>query len=347
MIVHTHFHSHKTGVTRSVENIIPVMNKFSEALVFGYGIDAPKICLPALLKLIYSGNKLVIHTHRNNEIIFALLLRSLGGKFKLIFTRHAESKPSGFTLWLMKKADHVISLSSSMSKKLPLQSTIIQHGINTENFSIREKISKGGIAQKNLISVIGRIRPTKGQLVVMKALIKPLKNNTDWGLLLIGKTDDKKYSDEIISIARENGISSQIHFMPENDDIISYYRASNIVVIASVTEGFSLVCLEAMACGLITIATESVGIHSEVIIHGENGFLFPINDHEALGRIITDIISGKVSLNPEKIRQTIVDNWSIEKSVLELLRLYGIALRRGPEDRPHPLNPPLPGERGT
>jgi mannosyltransferase len=323
MIVHTHFHSHKTGVTRSVENIIPVMNKFSGALVFGYGIDAPKISLLHLLKLIYSGKKLVIHTHRNNEIIFALLLRSLGGKFKMIFTRHAESKPSDFTLWLMKKADHVISLSLSMSKNLPLQSTIIQHGVNTEIFTIREKICLEGIPQKNLISVIGRIRPAKGQLVIMKALIEPLKYNTDWGLLLIGKIDDRGYSDEIISIARETGISSQLHLMPESEEIINYYRASNIVVIASVSEGFSLVCLEAMACGLITIATESVGIHSEVITHGENGFLFPINDDKCLSRIITNVMSKKTSFNPEKIRQTIVEKWSVEKNVQELLKLYG------------------------
>ncbi len=142
-------------------------------------------------------------------------------------------------------------------------------------------------------------------------------------MLLIGKIDDKEYSEEIISIARENGISTQVHFMPESDEIINYYRASTIVVIASVSEGFSLVCLEAMACGLITIATESVGIHSEVIISGENGFLFPINDEECLSRIITDVMSKKVSLNPEKIRQTIVDKWSVEKNVRELLKLYG------------------------
>src|SRR5665647_1853490 len=189
MVIHIHFHSHKTGVTRSIENIIPVMNKFSEALVFGYGIDAEKISLPQFLKLAYSGNKLVVHTHRNNEIIFALLLRLLGGKFKLIFTRHSESKPSDFTLWLMKKADHVISLSSSMEKNMPLQSTVIRHGVITEIFNIMEKGIIAGIPQEKLITVIGRIRPAKGQLIVMKALGEPLKKNSDWGLLLIGKID--------------------------------------------------------------------------------------------------------------------------------------------------------------
>lgn len=327
MIVHIHFHSHKTGVTRSVENIIPVLNKYYGALVFGYGLDAPKISLPGLLREIWSGGNTVIHAHRNNEIIFALLLRLLGGQFRLVFTRHAESKPSGFTVWLMKRADHVVSLSYSMSKNLPCRNTMIQHGVNTEKFNIHEKTGIRDILQKNLISVVGRIRAAKGQLVVVKALIEPLKNNPDWGLLLIGKIDDKEYSEKIISLAAENGISSQIHFIPESDDIFAWYRASTIVVIASLTEGFSLVCLEAMACGLVTIATSSVGIHSEVIIDGENGFLFPPNDEEKLGRIISEVISGKNSLDPVKIRQTIVDNWSVERNVRELLRLYSSPLQ--------------------
>jgi hypothetical protein len=33
-------------------------------------------------------------------------------------------------------------------------------------------------------------------------------------------------------------------------------------------------------------------------------------------------MSEKTSLNPEKIRQTIVENWSVEKNVRELLKLY-------------------------
>ena len=80
------------------------------------------------------------------------------------------------------------------------------------------------------------------------------------------------------TLALKNGISEQVHLIPETSRIEDYYRASTVVAIASVSEGFSLVCLEAMACGLTTIATDSVGIHSEVIKHGETGFLFPVSD---------------------------------------------------------------------
>ena len=325
MIIHIHFHLRATGVTKSIENIIPYLCRYSETFVFGYGINAPKISFSRLLRQVYSNENPVVHTHRNNEIIFAILLRLLGGKFKLIFTRHADTYPSSFTLRLMKKADHLVSLNSGMSESLPFKNTLIRHGVNTEAFKIQEKKKVDKIPQDNLITVIGRLRPSKGQLVVLKALISLLRNNPGWGLLLVGKTDKKDYEDEIKSVASENNLSAQVHIIPETKRITDYYMASTIVVIASLSEGFSLVCLESMSCGLITIATEAVGIHSEVINHGENGFLFPKNNHESLGRIISDLMSKKVFLDPLKIRQTIVDNWSVEKQVMELLRLYGIS----------------------
>ena len=322
MFIHLHFHSRATGVTRSIEGIIPVLNNHSEAKVFGYGINAPKISLSALLREVFSENRTIIHAHRINEIIFALLLRSAGGKFKLVFTRHSENKPAALTNYLMKKADHLVSLSPAMSEILPADNTTIRHGVNTEFFNISKKISIDKIPQKNLVTVIGRLRPAKGQLVVLEALLPLLRENPDWGLLMIGKNDNRKYEKEILSTAARNKILSQVHILPESKQIINYYHASTVIVIASVSEGFSLVCLEAMSCGLLTVATESVGIHSEVITHGENGFLFPKNDPESLGEILSDVISGKINTDPQKIRQTILDNWSVEKSVSGLLKLY-------------------------
>jgi mannosyltransferase len=324
MIIHFHFHSRTTGVTKSIENIIPFLNRFSDAVAFGYGIRAPKISFFYLIRLVYSDDKTIIHTHRNNEIIFALLLRILRGRFKLVFTRHSETKPSDFTCFLIKKVDLVVSLTPSMSKSLPCKNSIIRHGVNTEIFKIVEKKKIGNIPQENLISVIGRLRPAKRQHIVLEALISPLKENPGWGLLLIGKIDKKEYAEKIMSMALENGISSQVHFIPETDKIIDYYHASNIIVIASISEGFSLVCLEAMSCGIIPVVTESVGIHSEVIKHGENGFLFPKDDLKSLRVIISDIMTKKIDMSPEKIRKSIVENWSIEKSALELLNLYEI-----------------------
>lgn len=247
----------------------------------------------------------------------------------MVFTRHSENMPADFTAFLMKRADHLVSLSHSMSGNLPYKNTLINHGVNTEIFKIQGIKKLNNIPQDNLISVIGRIRPAKGQIIVLEAVIPLFKQFPGWGLVFIGKIDDKKYAKKILSMAQENEISSQVHIMPESSDIADYYHASRVVVIASISEGFSLVCLEAMSCGLITVATESVGIHSEAITHGKNGFLFPENDPQSLSRIISDIMYDRINLNPEKIRQSILDNWDVRKSVLQLLKLYDITPVKG------------------
>ncbi|MFO7621284.1 MAG: glycosyltransferase family 4 protein [Bacteroidales bacterium] len=328
MIIHLHFHRRATGVTRSVANILPFLNKHTETRVFGYGIRAPKIGLIGLFRVIWSGKETVVHAHRNNEVIFALLLRTLGAKFLLVFTRHSDTTPSGFTLFLMKRADRLISLNPVMSESLPFKNTLIRHGVNTKIFNIGEKKKLPGIPQENIISVIGRIRPEKGQITVIKAAVHLLREHPGWGILIIGKTDKQEYLNEILTIASENGVSGQVHVIPETNDILSCYHASEVVVIASLSEGFSLVCLEAMACGLITIATADVGIHSEVIRPGVNGFLFPANDPDSLGKIISDIMENRLRMNPEVIRQTVSDNWDINKSVSELLKVYQISKGR-------------------
>lgn len=322
MIIHIHFHSHKTGVTRSVETIIPAMNKYSEALVFGYGIDCPKTGFRGLLKSVYSGGGTVIHAHRNNEILFALLLRWLGARFRLIFTRHSDTRPSGYTIWLMKKADIVISLNPGMAESLPCRNIMIPHGVDTEIFKPGHKTFMEGIEQKHLVTVAGRIRSSKGQLVAMKAIAGLLEANRDLGLMLIGKIDNASYADEIREVARKYDVENQVHFIPETNEIAKYFRASSVVIIPSVSEGFSLVCLEAMACGVVTIATAEAGIHSSVIQHGINGFLFPVNDVTGLSGILEEVISGRTKPDPELIRRTIVEKWSVDSNVRELLKVY-------------------------
>lgn len=290
----------------------------------GYGINAVKINLTAFIKQAYGKGMLTVHAHRNNEIIFALILRFLGAKFRLVTTRHSETEPSGITVYLMKKSDLVISLTGSMAKNLPVTSKIVRHGVNTSFFvpGIKENIK--GIPQEKIISVIGRIRPAKGQDMVLSAMAPLLKANPDWGLAIIGKIDDRKYEKELISIAGRNRISSQVHFIPLLKNVLDIYHASDAVVIASTSEGFSLVCLEALSCGLVTVATKSVGIHSEVITHGKNGFLYSFGDIENLRSIVSKIINNEVDFSPAEIRQSIVTNWDISKSARELAEIYGI-----------------------
>lgn len=69
-------------------------------------------------------------------------------------------------------------------------------------------------------------------------------------------------------------------FLP-NAQTMQKMSTSRFFVMPSVDEGFGIVYLEAMASGCVTIGTEGEGI-ADLIVSGENGFLVPPDDPEAI-----------------------------------------------------------------
>jgi glycosyltransferase involved in cell wall biosynthesis len=61
--------------------------------------------------------------------------------------------------------------------------------------------------------------------------------------------------------------------------------------LSSHTEGFSIACLEAMACGIPVIATRSGG--PEEILEGGAGILVPTDDPEAIAQAVEEVTSSK------------------------------------------------------
>ena len=134
VLIHTHFHRRKTGVTRSIENVLPFFADEFETYVYGNNVEGTKISRSKLKSLLFSNREVVVHCHRNNEILRMLFWRFIGAKFMLIASRHAETKPSGLTLKLLKKADKVVTLIKSMSNKLGIKNTIVGHGVDVDKF---------------------------------------------------------------------------------------------------------------------------------------------------------------------------------------------------------------------
>ena len=322
ILIHFHFHKRRTGVTRSIENVIPSLQQKFEFYIFGYGIAGPKIKLKRLLKLVMSRTYFVLHAHRNNEIMVALLLRMLGGKFKLIATRHAESTPSSLTLFLLRRADEVVALTNSMAAELPMKATVIGHGVDTSVFVPSQTTGIHGVAQKNSVSVIGRVRKAKGQHIFLEAIGPLLKSNPQWAAVITGRVDKPAYREELQQIVKKFGVEDQVYFFEETADIIPVYQGSTVVVVPSFTEGFSLVCLEAMSCGCVVIATEGVGIHSELIQHGKTGYLFPAGNVENLQTLFKEAMTQQNPHMAIDVRQFTVSNWDIEVESANLTQLY-------------------------
>lgn len=321
-VIHTHFHKRRTGVTRSIENILPEMKKLCNTYLYGYGIEGEKINTSELKKHIFNNKNVVVHCHRNNEVLKMLRYRLFGAKFKLVTTRHAETEPSGLTKLLLKKSDKVVTLTQSMHKNLGIANTKVAHGVNTSLFVANATKKLTNISQKNIILCAGRVRKAKGQLVLTRAVAPLLNKNKDWALVVVGKVDKSSFLEELKTVVKTNKADSQVYFIDETTDIVSYYQAATITVVPSFTEGFSLVCAEAMACENTVVATKNVGVHSELINDKESGYLFSSGNVDELQNIIQQLIENKLNYLGRQARKEVVQNWSAQKEAKELVEVY-------------------------
>lgn len=322
ILIHTHFHNRRTGVTRSIENVFPFFSDQFDAYIYGYGVEGRKISTSEILKLVFSRTYFVMHCHRNNEMMRALFFKLLGGNFKLISTRHAETKPSKLTELLLKKSDVVVALTQKMANELSFPTVVVGHGVNIDVFKPDSTKRLSTIKQSNIITCAGRVRKAKGQQILLEAVTPILKDFPDWALVIVGKVDKPAFLDELKSIVNNNLVDEQVYFLSETPEIISIYQASHTVVVPSFTEGFSLVCAEAMACGCNVIATDKVGIHSELISHEQNGYLFESGNVEQLHNLIQHVIENKSSRLGSVARETIVQHWSAKHEANNLMQLY-------------------------
>lgn len=67
------------------------------------------------------------------------------------------------------------------------------------------------------------------------------------------------------------------------------YADADIFCLPSVHEGFGMVVLEAMASGLPVVVSDQAGA-ADAVTHGEDGFVFPVNDEEALTEHLNALI---------------------------------------------------------
>lgn len=112
-------------------------------------------------------------------------------------------------------------------------------------------------------------------------------------LLIIGVPEE--YQKAVIDYASSFGINPQKIIMPGFvDNIYEYYKAMNIFLLPSRSEGFSLSLLEAAAAGLPIIASDIPG-NDEFIKHRQNGLLFDPNIPAELTRCILELTNDRTT----------------------------------------------------
>jgi len=232
-------------------------------------------------------------------LVLKVILRQ---PWRIVFTSAGQRRHVWFTRWLIRQMDAVIATSEVVAAHREVPTTVIPHGIDTVRFcpahnrqlEWRETRLPGNFG----IGAFGRIRPSKGSDLFVKAMIQLLPKYPHATAVLCGAIAPK-YSDYAKSLHRqviEAGLGDRICFLGHlsDDDVPHWFRRVSLYVAPMRREEFGLTPLEAMASGTAVVATRT-GFAEKLVADGQTGTLIPPNNLEALVTAIESFIA-----DPEK-----------------------------------------------
>ncbi|TVU70745.1 MULTISPECIES: glycosyltransferase family 4 protein [Cobetia] len=145
-------------------------------------------------------------------------------------------------------------------------------------------------ATPHVAVAVGRLDPQKGFDLLLDAWAAiPAATREHWVLRIVGEGNCRT---ELQAQAEALGIAAQVQMPGQSSDIRLEYAAADLFVLSSRFEGFGLVLVEALSCGVPCVSFECPAGPREIIKHGVNGYLVRSGDvvlltHQ-LGEVMAD-----------------------------------------------------------
>ena len=235
--------------------------------------------------------------------------------------------------------DRLIAISREIQQffkeSLQVNSTrikLIHHGIDTTHFRLPSQEEKCLARQEynlrafdRVVCLVGRLDPIKGHDVLIKAL--SILKNQDFKVIAL--VAGKGYGEELSRVVRqasEHDVTEQVQClgMVETRKVL---WASDIITLPSRREGFPLVILEGMLCGVIPIRTPAAGA-SDQIQDGIDGWIIPFESPEMLASRIRETFENvdlKSRLSTQAL-QSAQDKFTIDRMIHQTIEVYNEVL---------------------
>lgn len=172
----------------------------------------------------------------------------------------------------------------------------------------------------------GHISEAKGQIDSIKALgILNRRGYQDIYLHLAGTPSfehGKSYKEVLDKVIEENGLLNKVIFEGEVQDMPLLRSKMDIELVCSVCEPFGRVTVEGMQSGLPVIGSNTGGT-PEIIINGENGFLYNQGNPEDLAEAILKLYNDenlKIQMSKNAVEYT-KTHFTMEENVKQINQL--------------------------
>jgi N-acetyl-alpha-D-glucosaminyl L-malate synthase BshA len=283
----------------------------------------------------------IVHSHyaipyATSAFLAKEMLKTIGRTLKTITTLHGTDitlvglMPSFYeiTRFSISASDRITAVSNWL-KDRTIQEFNIERPVEviynfvdcgefrpSRNRAIRERYVREG---EKLIVHVSNFRKVKNIPTVVDVFCR-VRQAHPCRLLMVG---DGPELEAIERRVMDEGVGGDVIFLGDQEFIADILPAGDVFLLPSEHESFGLAALEAMSCGVPVVAS-NVGGLSEVIEHGETGFLFGPRDVAAMSEIILKLFTdeglhGRVGF---KSRERARKDFGKDKIVREYVGLY-------------------------
>jgi phosphatidylinositol alpha-1,6-mannosyltransferase len=314
-------------ISEPIEPAIPPSITYESAAAAGKWAYARRV-LASLLRR--DRIDVVICGHRNLLPVAWTLARLRGAYLVLIVHGFEAWKPSASRVlnWLSGRIDALVSVSHVTADRycawtgFPVERAfILANCVDLERFTPKTKdavlLRRHGLAGARIIMTLGRIVENeryKGIDEVIDVVPRLLRRWPDLKYMVVGDGSDRP---RLEAKAATMGLADHVIFTGRitEADKVAYYNLADAYVMPSSGEGFGIVLIEALACGLPVVGS-SVDGSRDALLGGELGRLADPADSDAVFNAIVaaledrrDERSNRLDLYSERTFKSRVAAW--------------------------------------
>lgn len=275
-----------------------------------------------------SGKPDIIYSHFFQNTINGKILKEKEG-IPLVAIEHLarfnEQKLDNFSYnggkYAYKDVDLIITVSNSLGKSLQkwfnIKTYTVIHNLYGKEFGYL--IQKNSESNKFIFISTASLVYRKGFDLLIKALNLANIPKDKWFLNIIGWGEEK---DNLEKLIKDLNLQDNVYLLGKKNkkEVAEQLAKSNVFVLPSRNENFSVSVLEALSMGLPVVATDCGGIRD--CINKENGLIVPVNDEKALASALEQVFENYSSYHPASIHEYAKAHYSPEAIASELTDLF-------------------------
>jgi len=202
-------------------------------------------------------------------------------------TKSSQGKTPLFTL-LYQPFDVIAGVSHASAESLRSlspgkQPIAIENGIDWQAIEATlEQCPRGVASDRFTVVCVGRLLPTKGQMLILESFADVCAQVPGAELLVVGSGPDAPL---LQARAEHLGVASNVRLLGDRKDVVCLLGASQVFVHASESEGLSNAVLEAMAVGLPSVVVAAPGV-TECHVEADTAFIVARSQAELSARLL-------------------------------------------------------------